>query len=170
LNKKKNIIVVLTIFFVVAIAGISGVGYLVCNPEILMNYFDNYHWASEKGLLRYLEKNYRITFPQSMTNVKAAELNTGFDGSSMFILKFQLSSDELNNFLTQFGEITESFKPYTPEADKRVGDEYPEWFKSPIETGQIGNVNTRGYNPTDIYIDKSNESEPVIYMEGIYRM
>lgn len=173
MKKKTIIFVILAMFSVVFIAGVSGVVFLVCNAEIVMNYFTDYHYTSEKRLLRYLDENYSISFPQSMTNVKVAEAYTGFDGSSTFILKFHANSDETNDFLMQFGEISERFKAYTPEADKRVGDKYPEWFKSPIEAGQIGNVHIRGFNVshlTDVYIDMSNKSEFVIYMEGVYKI
>jgi hypothetical protein len=165
MKKKKIFIILSVIISITFIAGIAGVGYFV-----FMYYDGNYHNTSVTRLILYLEKNYAISFPQSISNAKAAEANTGFDGSSTFILKFQIDPDELNAFLTQFGEIPENLKTYTSEADNRIGDKYLSWFKSPIEAGQVGSVNIRGYNPIDIYIDASNKSTTVIYMEGIYRM
>ena len=139
----------------------------------MLHYSDYYHSTSVTRLLVYLEKNYEINFPQSLNNVKAGERYIGFDGSSMFILKFQLGARELDHFLEQFGNGSWNFQPFRPEADKRIGSAYPDWFKSPIEEGQVGKLDIRGFkvdHHTDIYIDRSNENDCTVYMEGFYRI
>lgn len=155
----------LVIFPVLLVTVVTGVGYLALNSEKITNYFAQYHRTSEKKLIRFLEERYDYTFPLSMINVKAGELYTGIDGSSMYILKFQISSKELDIFMMQFDKSAENLRAYASEADRRTGDEYPERFKTPIEKGLIGNSAV-----PYIYIDTGNQNESIIYMEGVYKM
>lgn len=155
------------------ITGVFTLGFMVFfTPEKIMDYFTDYHWTSQRALIQYIEKHYTISFPQSMNNVKVAEAYIGFDGSSMFIIKFHMNPEELGSFLSQFDETTDNMIPYASKVDKRGSDEYPEWFQSPIENGWIGEIDIYGVsnNRPDIYIDSSNEKECIVYMEGLYRM
>ena len=159
-------LIILSIVFIVAVLKFGS-----CCQSI---YFTtNYHPTSQKKMFVYLEKYYTIKFPESMANIEVAEAYGGFDGSSSFILKFKIAPDEFDVFLEQFGKCVESFIPYTSGADKRVGDRYPDWFKSQIENGRLGEINVHGFNashPTDIYIDTSNVNIYVIYIKGFYKI
>lgn len=174
--KKQTKIIIslcLSMISVFLIAGLLFAGYPLLNPEVVMRYFDRYHGTSEKSLVSYLEDNYDLLFPKSMSDLKAAERQVGFDGSSVFIAKFSVDENGLVEFLQQFGRTLESFEIYSLHADKRRGDNYPDWFKSPIMKGTMGQIGIHGFNAvhaTDIYLDMTDGDKIVVYMEGSYRI
>jgi hypothetical protein len=175
MKKQTKIVVVFCLLLtsVFSAAGLTIAGFLLLNPEIVMRYFDRYHDTSEKALISYLEENYDLLFPKSMSDFKAAERQVGFDGSSEFIAKFSVDENGLAEFLQRFGRTLESFEIYTAQTDKRRGDNYPDWFKSPIMKGTMGQIDVRGFNAvhaTDIYLDMTDANAYVVYMEGFYKM
>lgn len=116
----------------------------------------------------YIQKCCHTYFPQSITDIKAETITKDiFEETTYFILRFQADANEVNDFLLRLGKTSENFAPYTPGLDKRFRYKYPEWFQSPIKTGQAGIIDIHE-KTLDIYVDTGHENVSVVYMEGIY--
>lgn len=167
-NTKKILICWTALVCIVVLVVILGIIYLLYN---ILYYCTAYHSTNQKTLIMFLEKNYNVNFPQSMTDIQASELYTGIDASSYFVLKFRADSIQTNDFLRQLNGDPNWLVPYTPEYINNIG-KYPAWFRSPIKIGQKGHITSKSNTGImmDVYIDTDNEDYFVVYMEGVYKM
>lgn len=123
-------------------------------------------------LIKTLEERFILTFPLDIRNAKAAKYYSGFDGSMGFLLRFHTPNSAAESFLESLTLEFNTNLEYSKEKDDRHG--YPEWFKTPIQKGQIFRINIKArkdvshaaYYSFEVWIDTSNENESIIHMSG----
>lgn len=128
--------------------------------------------VNDEALVKEIEDVYLITFPQKISNVKAAKSHLD-DWSSQavipFIITFELSSVEPLLNMKTVSDIAN----YEVQDDERFNGfrNYPDWFTIPISEGKIFTINANRKSVNSwcyirVYIDTSNDDKAVVYMSG----
>ncbi|HML76487.1 MAG TPA: hypothetical protein PKB02_18490 [Anaerohalosphaeraceae bacterium] len=171
-NRRAIIIILGTLLGISILGGVSsvlGVYYLLYLPFSL-----HYSEIDAQKAIAHVEDRYSFCFPAEIYNVKAAKAYGDLDGSSSFVLKFNIPSENMGAIM--FGPYSrKEILDYTEGLDWRLKHEnYPDWYKVPIEQGKIITVQAPAnvpdvYFTIEVYVDMSNEKDYVVYMEGAYK-
>lgn len=169
---------VIITFVIIAICTLTtgAVFCVTCLPGIVLNFLTKYHESDPQKMMVYLSDRYTLTFPESTQPIKAATAAMDASGNYDFIMKFQMKTEEIDTFLANFEETIDEFTIYNPALDDRLQKNYPEWFKTPIKSGQIRDFR-RHATPAhlknilfnfELYIDTSQNNIVTFYMNGVY--
>jgi len=177
-NRRTIIIIVSTLLGIsifVGVLSVFGAYWLLNLPEIVFTKYSQYPEINASKLIVYLEDRYSFAFPPEIFNIKAGKAYGSINGSSSFIIRFDVPNDKLEPFIYSLGSIDEVVD-YTERLDWRLKyKNYPDWYKVPIVQGKILTVQAKAINLPDVnfmielYIDTSNEKNSVVYMEGNYK-
>ncbi|HML73756.1 MAG TPA: hypothetical protein PKB02_04600 [Anaerohalosphaeraceae bacterium] len=154
---------------------VVGGGYLLIKlPGIVIDVLTRYYESDPQKMMVYLNDRYGLAFPKSTIPIKAATATTDASGNSSFIIKFQINYEDVNGFLANFEQSIDELAIYSPAADCRSQNNFPDWFKTPIQSGRIGYLRKKAKNIKLIafgfvlYVDLSKDDTVVVYMEGTY--
>lgn len=169
-------VIIAFVIIAVCVLTVGAVFCVTCLPGIILDLLTKYHESDPQKMMVYLSNRYTLTFPESTQPIKAATAALDASGNYAFIMKFQMKAEEVNTFLASFEETIDEFTIYNPALDNRLHKNYPEWFKTPIKSGQIRDL-SRHATPAhlknisfdfELYIDTSQNNIVTFYMNGVY--